>query len=175
MIKSYDWLKANNLKPSAEAARDKLTFKRSRGSFEERETQSKVCFWATISKKKYFFIKRLQYFNDSNLVIWSSKYFTSTNSNNFLGITVSHSKYYTSLNMPKNLRTLTSEKRTLKLLYVLETCFVLNVKYCWKFLAFFLRIFHSIPAWRPSIWLQDGGQVIVSVLLEFTGVTSQPG
>jgi hypothetical protein len=33
---------------------------------------------------------------------------------------------------------LTPEKRTLKLLYVLETYFVLNFKYCWKFLAFSL-------------------------------------
>jgi hypothetical protein len=175
VIKSYDWLKANNLKPSTEAARDKSTFKRTRGSFEERKIQSKVCFWATISKKKYFFIKRLQYFNDSNLVIWAVLSILHPLTATTSCVTVSHSKYYTSLNMPKNLRTLTSEKRTLKLLYVLETCFVLNVKYCWKFLAFFLRIFHSIPAWRPSIWLQDGGQVIVSVLLEFTGVTSQPG
>jgi hypothetical protein len=53
-------------------------------------------------------------------------------------------KYFTSiifksLNVPKKkLSTLTPEKITLKLLHVLETCFVLNFKYCWKCLAFFL-------------------------------------
>jgi hypothetical protein len=43
VIKSYEWLKPN-LKPSAGAARDKLIFKRTRESFEEREIQSKICF-----------------------------------------------------------------------------------------------------------------------------------
>ena len=70
----------------------------------------------------------------------------------------------------KKLRTLTPEKITLKLklLYILETCFVLDYRYryCWKFLAFFLveirlfsawkqtsfrrHIFHSIRTWQPS-------------------------
>ena len=60
----------------------------------------------------------------------SSKYFTSTNSKNFLGNSFLFKIYYTSLNVPKKkLRTLTPEKITLKLLYVLETCFVLNFKY----------------------------------------------
>jgi hypothetical protein len=49
-----------NLKPRSGGARDKLTFKRTRESFEEQEIQSKVCFRAKISKKKYFFIKRFQ-------------------------------------------------------------------------------------------------------------------
>jgi hypothetical protein len=95
-IKSYDWLKPN-LKPSSGGARDKLTFKRTRESFEEQEIQSKVCFRAKISKKKYFFflkVSTLKFkpgFLDGILHQLTAK--TSW-------ITVSYSKYYTSLNVP---------------------------------------------------------------------------
>ena len=42
VIKSYDWLKPNSAKPSAGAARDKLTFKRTRENFDERKIQPKA-------------------------------------------------------------------------------------------------------------------------------------
>ena len=67
------------------SASNKLTFKRTRESFEEREIQSKVCFWAKISKKKHFFINRLQLKRFKPGFLDNSKYFTSTNSKNFLG------------------------------------------------------------------------------------------
>jgi hypothetical protein len=130
------------------------------GEFRGAEIQSKVCFWAKISKKKHFFINRLQLKRFKPGFLDSSKYLTSTNSKNFMG----NSLIFKILR--KKLRTLTPEKRTLYLLYALETCFVLNLRYCWKFLAFFLvkiqlfsgrkqtyfwrRIFHSIRTWRPS-------------------------
>jgi hypothetical protein len=132
-IKSYDWLKPN-LKPSLGGARDTLTFKRTRHIFEEQEIQSKVCFRAKISKKKYFFTKGFNF----NIQTWfPGWYFTSTNSKNFLGNSPIQNitQVWT---CRKKLRTLTPEKTTLKLLYVLETRFVLNFKYCWKFLAFLL-------------------------------------
>jgi hypothetical protein len=69
------------------SASNKLTFNGTRESFEEREIQSfysKVCFWRKIQQEKVLF-----YQNVSTLKIPgfldSSKYFTSTNSKNFLG------------------------------------------------------------------------------------------
>jgi hypothetical protein len=51
------------------SASNKLTFKRTRESFEEREIQSKVCFERKSASKSTFLSKGFN-FKDSNLVSW---------------------------------------------------------------------------------------------------------
>jgi hypothetical protein len=150
----------------ARLGEQKINFPRTGESFEEREIQSKVCFWAQKSARISTFLSKGFNFKDSNLVSWIVLSILHPLTAKTSWVTAWYSKYYASLNVPKKLRTLTLEKITLKLVYVLETCFLLNFRYCWKFLAFFLveiqlfsaqkqtsfrwHIFHSIRTWRPT-------------------------
>jgi hypothetical protein len=77
-----------------------LTFKRTGESFEEREIQSKVCFWAKISKKKHFLSTGFN-LKDSNLVSWIVLSILHPLTAKTSWVTAWYSKYYTSLNVPK--------------------------------------------------------------------------
>jgi hypothetical protein len=150
----------------ASSASNKLTFKRTGESFEEREIQSKVCCWAKISKKKHFFINRLQLKRFKPGFLDSSKYFTSTNSKNFLGNSLIFKILHKFERAEKNFALWLLKKVLYNCSTFWKHVLFLNFRYCWKFLAFFLveiqlfsgrkqtsfrcRIFHSIRTWRPS-------------------------
>jgi hypothetical protein len=96
----------------------------------------------------------------------SSKYFTSTNSKNFLGNSLIFKILHKFERAEKNFALWLLKKELYNCSTFWKPCFVLNFRYCWKFLAFFLvkiqlfssrkqtsfrcRIFHSIRTWRPS-------------------------
>jgi hypothetical protein len=168
---------------SGGAARDKLTF--SKGP--ERVSRSgkfsqKFVFARKLARESTFLSKGFN-FKDSWIVLSILRPLTAKTS----WVTVPYSKYYTSLNVPKKTLHFDCWKNYFKLFYVLETCFVLNFKYCWKFLAFLLvdiqlfsaqkqmsfrrRIFEALRIMAAIMsCFKDGGQVIVIVLLEFTGL-----